>query len=333
MFKIFTNLQPNTNFLLAGCGGGHDCFVGLPLYFKLKQYYSNVFIANLSFTDPKHLNKFPKITDTCFDIYFDKELEHELEHENNQFMSTCSYFPEYELSRELSEHIYAFIDEGMNEYEIAYIELIKKLKIDVIILCDGGCDSIMVGNEERLGTNVEDTMSVITVKKLLDAKIISAAYLLLLGATVDTFHGIYAIHRIDFITNIEELIKSNALIEQMLLTINTSDPNSAAVIKYRQIVEACTPFNSIVNSSICARLDGLYGNVLPPLLIKNGTKRCDKQYFELDDYLVTYYLIDLPKIVDRMCYKHLIEGLDSSDDIDDAIMTYNSKLWPTINID
>lgn len=53
---------------------------------------------------------------------------------------------------------------------------------NLIILCDGGCDSIMTGLEEHLGTPVEDAMTMLCVKNLN-----IQTYLLLLGASVDTF--------------------------------------------------------------------------------------------------------------------------------------------------
>jgi hypothetical protein len=209
MFKTFNVLPLNKRILLAGCGGGYDCFVSLPLYFSLRQQLQtqNVFIANLSFTDIKYLELFPKITDSCYDIEYDPEI---LKLESN-----IKYFPEYELARELSEHVYTFVDNGMKSYELAYIELIKKLNIDIIILCDGGCDSIMTGNEENLGTIVEDAMSMLVVNKLLNYKLISSAYLLILGATVDTFGEI---NREDFISNINALEKTNVLIEKIIIT-------------------------------------------------------------------------------------------------------------------
>lgn len=320
MFTLFDNIHPDTKILLGGCGGGHDCFVGLPLYFALKQKYKDVYIANLSFTQEKYLELFPKISESCYDISYDTNiLSNDLK---------PAYFPEYELSREISEHVYAFVDEGMKKYEMSYTELVKNLNIDIIILCDGGCDSIMTGKEEHLGTPVEDVMSMLIINNMLDKKLISNAYLLLLGATVDTFVGI---HRKDFLENIDNCEQSKILMEKILLTLNPEDINSQYTMKYKQIVEACTPYNSIVNSSICARLDGLNGNIFPPLLKNNNVQRCDGsgKTFELDDYLVTYYLLDLQKCVNRLHYKNLIELCDDSDDIDKIIMDINAQLWPT----
>jgi hypothetical protein len=315
MFKIFNDINPESNILLAGCGGGYDCFTALPLYFSLKQKYMNVSIANLSFTDQKYLDNFPQISEGCFNISYTQNVDSQI------------YFPEYELARELNTNVYAFIDNGMKKYEKSYIELIKKLGVDIIILCDGGCDSIMTGKEEKLATPVEDVMSMLIVNKLLDMKLISNAYLLLLGSTVDTFGEI---NRKDFIENIELLTKSNMLLEQVLLTTDKSDKNAEYVIKYKRVFERSQPYNSIVNASICARLDKLNGNILPPLLIKDGIPRCDTQYFEIDDYLTTYYLFNLSDIINRICYTDMIKDCDDSDEIDNIIMDFNNKLWPNI---
>ena len=180
MFPQFQNLSFEDGILLAGCGGGYDCFVSLPLYFNLRAKYKNVYISNLSFTASKHLEKFKKIGKCCYEINHSKYRAITYEkHERN-------YFPEYELSRELAESIYAFHVESLNHYKSSLEDLVSLLNIKTIIVCDGGCDSIIKGTEKILGTPVEDMMTIAAVNELSKNNIIKS-YLLILGATVDTF--------------------------------------------------------------------------------------------------------------------------------------------------
>jgi len=99
MFKLFDQLK-NENVLLLGCGGGYDIFCGLPLYFSLN---CNVHLANFTFTKKCLLNKFKTIGENCYQVMFDDRDDNN----NNDI-----YFPEYELSRELSVPVYAFYDDG-----------------------------------------------------------------------------------------------------------------------------------------------------------------------------------------------------------------------------
>ena len=145
MFKKFDDLT-DENILLLGCGGGYDIFCGLPLYFSLK---GNVRLVNFTFTKKSHLDNFTMIGNSCYKII----------HNDSKYDDI--YFPEYELSRELDIPIYASCDNGLINYTESLKELVEILKIDIIILCDGGCDSIMTGCEKELGTPVEDIMSMI----------------------------------------------------------------------------------------------------------------------------------------------------------------------------
>lgn len=304
MLRYFDTF-PNSSILLAGCGGGYDCFTAIPLYLSLKH---RVYLANLSFTNRDYLNLFPRINNTsCYDITYTGTLPEDV------------YFPEYWMAKYLNIHVYAFVDEGMGEYLKGYTALVDYLGIDIIILADGGCDSILTGTEQHLATPVEDVMSMLTVVRLTqfhDKPI--RAYLLLLGATVDTFGEI---NRDDFLTNLAQLDQSNILLEQVKLTL------SPAVMTYKHVFEQCHPWRSIVNASICARLDGCSGQVLPPLLVHNEIPRCSNEHFILDDYLITYYLFTLPEVVERIKYIPLIQ-CDDSDDIDAVIMDFNASLWP-----
>jgi hypothetical protein len=147
-----------------------------------------------------------------------------------------------------------------------------------------------------------------------------------LGATVDTF---VEMNRADFIENITQLEKDGAIYETIKLSLNKEDINSQYVKQYVTTFKACSPWNSKVNSSIVARLEGLEGNVIPPLLLNhNSRKVLNAMTFMLDDYLTNYYLINLQHVMNKICYLILINNVDNSDDIDSIIMKLNDTLYP-----
>lgn len=302
MFKTFEHLNPHTKILLFGCGGGYDIFCGLPLFFWLKERYSDVFLGNFSFTE--QLSLFPKYSEGWYVV------TNTIDFENN-------YAPEYNIAKHLNVPVYTYTDTGLRNLEIGMRKLVAELSLDLIVLCDGGCDSIITGFEYHLGTPVEDFMSLLTVSKLQKEGLVNG-YLTLLGATVDTF---IEINRADFMANLDHLKQSGGLLESTLLTLDQyTSP-------YIDLFERSQPRNSIVNASIVARLQGCSGNMVPPLL--DPVYRSDN--FILDDFLITYYLIDLHHIIERVNFVDLIKDLDDSDEIDNVIMACHDHIYANVS--
>jgi hypothetical protein len=182
----------------------------------------------------------------------------------------------------------------------------------------------MTGLEPELGTPVEDVMSMLAVQSLQNQGLISHAFLVLLGATVDTF---VEIRRQDFFANLQQLSKENHLIATAKLSKEQPE-----VQRYIQVFESCEPWRSTVNASICASLDGLTGSgVLPPLILKypQFNRTLDPDRFLFDDYVRTYYLFSLSPVLSRIVYLDLIEHLDDSDDIDRVIMDFHMQQHKT----
>lgn len=61
------------------------------------------------------------------------------------------------------------------------------IQLDTIILCDGGTDSLMFGDEVELGTPFEDSMNMAAVSL---CSSVAHKYLLCVGMGIDTFHGV-----------------------------------------------------------------------------------------------------------------------------------------------
>ena len=151
---FFTALRDSRRILIAGMGGGFDVFCGLPLYFALRAEGREVTLANLSFTAFSPLAHRPEIAPTLIEVTPDVLVQ------------PGEYFPEYYLSRWLATQkepssVYAFQKVGVQPLLHAYRALVKHLKIDTIILIDGGTDALMRGDEIDLGTPHEDAVSLI----------------------------------------------------------------------------------------------------------------------------------------------------------------------------
>jgi hypothetical protein len=108
------------------------------------------------------------------------------------------------------------------------------------------------------------------------------------------------------------LYQRGAVLETTILDINNTK-------QYIEIFKNSKPKNSIVNASIVATLEGHRGHMVPPLL--DPVYRADD--FILDEYLITYYLLDLEKTLSRVQFLDKIKDLDDSDDIDSAIMNFH----------
>ena len=60
------------------------------------------------------------------------------------------------LAQGIQAPVYAFEKIGIRPLKQAYDHLIEILSIDTVVLVDGGTDSLMLGDEEELGTPRED---------------------------------------------------------------------------------------------------------------------------------------------------------------------------------
>jgi hypothetical protein len=144
---FFKTVSEARSVLIAGAGGGFDIVSGIPLYLFLRSLGKEVVLGNLSFTALSFTDSaevFPgtyRITEHSADV---------------------PYFPEKILlewlgKRDEKPAIYGFCNTlGVAPLSDAYRFVIEKYEIDTLILVDGGTDSLMFGDETKVGTIVED---------------------------------------------------------------------------------------------------------------------------------------------------------------------------------
>jgi hypothetical protein len=147
------------NILIAGMGGGFDLFCGLPLYFALKQRGISVHLASYSFTMLEYLKGGERLSPTLLGVTAD-------------ISTRLPYAPELHLSSWFREErqeevpIWCFSKIGAQPLISDYRLLVETLRIEGILLVDGGVDSLMRGDEAELGTPIEDSLSLLAVSRL-----------------------------------------------------------------------------------------------------------------------------------------------------------------------
>src|SRR6185436_16519233 len=94
--------------------------------------------------------------------------------------------------------VYAFHRTGPAPVARGYRALIEELKVDTVILVDGGTDSLMRGDEEGLGTPEEDMTSIAAVHALQ----IPRKLLVCLGFGIDAFHEVCHTHVLEAVADL-----------------------------------------------------------------------------------------------------------------------------------
>lgn len=301
MFTLPDQVIKHNRVLMIGCGGGYDIYVGLPFYFALVEKGIDVDLANFSFTSIETLKTFPNIGADVYKVDTSEVPK--------------SFFPEAHLSRHILKPVYAIAYEGgVIRLEKSYQVLIKILKPTCIILVDGGCDSLMFGREDSMGTWVEDSMNIYVANKLIQNYNFEC-YLLVGGATADFYEGI---KETDLLNNIQVLRSQGNLIWEMVLDCSKQQQTQ----KYVDIFLDSAPYHSIVNTSIVAAVQGIRGFYSPNYLserIKNIT-------LNIADLTATCWLFDINGVANNISYLHLLEGIDDSDDIEDIVDSWREKI-------
>ncbi len=229
--------------LLIGAGGGFDILSGIPLFHHLRNQGIEVFLASLSFSDLSRASGrwlTPKILEVLPEAGGDK-----------------SYFPEKYLSEWYARQgekvpVYCFKATGAINLKEIYLDLIKNLGIDGLVLIDGGTDSLMRGDEPGLGTPYED-MASIAAAYLVD---IPVKLLFNLGFGVDVFHDVchaYVLKAVAELTASGDFLGAFSLLPEM--------PEFRAFAEALDFIgTSMQGHESIVGTSVIAAAHGHFGD-------------------------------------------------------------------------
>jgi len=151
--SVNKKLENCNNILIVGAGGGSDVLCGLPLYYTFLKQGKKAHLANLTHTD------FKTILEHADPIKLDANLMGA-----NSIIKVPSqnyvegYLSQFFHAALNQENIVWMINRAsIKELKKSFERLIEYLKIDAIVLVDGGVDSIMKGDEDGSGTMFEDT--------------------------------------------------------------------------------------------------------------------------------------------------------------------------------
>lgn len=244
---VLDQLAGCKNLLIAGMGGGFDVFCGLPIYFELRERGQNVHLANYSFSGISGLQPggTVRLSPTLVGVTANYERK------------VVGYFPElylaqwFQQARQEDIMIWCFQPSTIISLTTDYQTLIEHLKVDGILLIDGGVDSLVRGDEMELGTWIEDTVSLVAVSKLenLPTRLVAC---LGLGAERDLTYA-HILENIATLAKAEYFLGSCSLLKQM-----------PTYQKYKQAVthvfEQTGQQPSVINASVISAVEGEFGN-------------------------------------------------------------------------
>lgn len=299
---IFDQVADCQNILIAGMGGGYDIFCGLPIYFALRERGHNVHLANFSFANigmlAYHSGQSDE-PDTAIHMAVTADLE-----------GTYAYFPELHLARWFRQErgedvtIWAFQKTGVRPLLENYEWLVEHLEIDGIILCDGGVDSLMRGDEPMPGTLLEDSISLAAVNALkwVPVRLIAC---LGMGAEREVSHY-HALENMAALTQDGAFLGACALVQQM-----EAYQLYEAALLWVQAQPAQE--SSVINSSVVSAVQGFYGNYH----LTARTQRTGSHLW-ISPFMALYWFFDLPGVAR---HNPLLTQLRYTDTVSEALRT------------
>jgi hypothetical protein len=303
-WPLFSELQDCQSILIAGAGGGFDVYSGLPLYFALRAAGKTAHLANLSFAElPSEPES--RITSHCVRVDADSRCR-------------SSYFPEKTLaewfrSRHQEEvNIYAFPQCGVIPLIEGYARLKDRLKLDAVVLVDGGTDSLMRGDEFGLGTPEEDIASLLAVNSLSAAG--CKTFLACIGFGIDTFHGVCHAH---FLEAVAALTRNDAFLG--VTAVLQSMPEAQEFLSAVQHANLNSiNRKSIVANSIASAIEGHFGDV-------HRTGRTDGSKLWINPLMPIYWAFHLPAVAQRNLYAELLHDTQTMRDITTRISLFRGQ--------
>ena len=277
MTPFLKRLDEAKRVLIAGCGGGFDVYSGVPIGLRLMEAGKEVVFANLSFTNV-WLTGGEQIVPFAWRIGAgDKELP---------------YFPEKWLAewlarRGLTPPVYAFGKCGARPLADAYKYIVDLHDVDLVLLVDGGTDSVIFGDEPGLGTVAEDALSLVAACAAAGDKVMLAA----LGFGIDHYHGV---SHYSFLENVSRLIQQGGFLGAFSLTPGT--PEAGAFLDLVDYANQRQPrHGSIVCNSIASALRGEFGDY-------HATGRTAGSQLFINPLMIQYWTFDAPSVVSNMHY-------------------------------
>lgn len=302
---LLVKLAGARRIMVAGCGGGHDLYTGLPLYFYLKKRCEAVFLGNMTFAalgqkTGRRLS--PAVT--CIDA---------------DTQGSDDFFPERVLSRWLRDRgeevpVYCFQRTGVVTLRAAWQAVQQELRLDAIILADGGTDSLMRGDEEGLGTPQEDLANIAAVHALeVPVKVLTC-----LGFGVDRFDEVCHAHFLEAVAALQR--KGGFLGAFSLMPDMEESRLFLEAVDY--CVQAMPGAPSVVANSIASALEGQFGNV-------HRTWRTEGNKLFISHLMAMYWSFEVDAVARRCLYLPELQTTVGYRDVERVIQEFRKKYPPT----
>lgn len=246
--------------LLAGCGGGFDFVHGMLLVPELARLGKRVVIGSYSFGEPEAIGGDAPVV---FDD--DGVIARRI---TPASVAPPHYGPEVHVASFLDERlpagaphaVYAYYARSFTVPRLTrlYAQLVREHAVDLIVIVDGGSDSLMRGDEEGLGDPIEDCVSVTTVAGLTGVD----RLLLTVGLGADRYNHVSDAASLRAVA---ELTAAGGFLGAVAFT-----PDDLAFRFYRDCLDhldARQEFRSVLAGAIVTAGEGHHGrDVVPPRL-------------------------------------------------------------------
>jgi hypothetical protein len=275
MMPFLDRLESARNVLIAGCGGGFDVFSGVPIGVYLAARGGSVVFANLSFANLWQSGA-AQVGDTTWLV--------------DARANDLPYFPEKMLVewlalRKMPAPVYAFSKTGVQPLAEAYSTLVARHAIDLVVLVDGGTDSVIFGDEPCLGTVAEDAVSLVAACQAAEDRTL----LTTLGFGVDHFHGV---SHYSFLENVARLSRGGGFLGGFSLVRET--PEGEAFLDLVDYANRRRPLHpSILCNSIASALRGEFGDF-------HATSRTSGSELFISPLMTQYWAFDALRVVANM---------------------------------
>jgi hypothetical protein len=293
-------LENCSRILVAGAGGGFDVYAGLPVYARLRSLGKDLFLANMSFTYLGGTDA-PSMSLGLYAV-------------EPTTIGSDSYFPERTLARFLSSddkivRVFAFEKLGVRAVRQGYELLADVLRLDAIVLVDGGTDILLRGDEAGLGTPEEDMTSLAAVNGVN----VPVRIVMCVGFGIDAYHGVC---HANWLENVAELSREGGLLGATALL--KSMPEVQCYIDAVNAAEAATPMRpSIVNGSIVSAIEGRFGD-------HHRSSRTQSSHLFINPLMTILWSFDLAAVARRNLYLESLKNTESIWEVQAAIQSFRS---------
>lgn len=195
-----------------------------------------------------------------------------------------------------------------------YTTLAHKLRLDAVIVVDGGTDILMRGDEARIGTPEEDMASLAALHGPDDIpiRVLASA-----GFGIDAHHGV---NRVQVLENIAGLIRAGSYLGAF--SIPPDSPEGRSYVDALADAAAATPAGpSILNGQIAAAITGGIGN-------QQFTRRTASGELFINPLMSIYFTFDLDGVGNQVNYLDSLADTKTRSEVPLAIETYRYDTQP-----